>query len=160
VGEDPEAVMLLDVTQAPAALLQPAPPTVRAVTRREDLQAVIDVLTPVWGGDFNWVTERLGAHLEIPGYLEVYVAEVEGQPATAGWVYFPPGSQFGGLWGGSTVAAFRGRGLYQAVLAARVQAARRRGCRFLYIDASPMSRPIVARHGFEQLTTMQWFEWP
>jgi hypothetical protein len=58
------------------------------------------------------------------------------------------------------VAAFRGRGLYQAVLAARVQAARRRGYRYLYIDASPMSRPIVARHGFEQLTTMQWFEWP
>jgi hypothetical protein len=41
------------------------------------------------------------------------------------------------------------------VLAARVQEATARGYRFVTIDASPMSRPIVARHGF-RLLTMAW----
>jgi hypothetical protein len=41
-----------------------------------------------------------------------------------------------------------------------VQEARQRGYRYLTIDASPMSRPIVARHGFIQLTSAIQFGWP
>jgi hypothetical protein len=40
-----------------------------------------------------------------------------------------------------------------------VQEARRRGYRFLTIDASPMSRPIVAKHGFQVLTYAHACEW-
>jgi hypothetical protein len=160
VPDDPGTVMALDIASAPETLLAPVSAPLRAITRREELVDVISVLSPVWGEDFSWVTERLGGHLAIPGYLEVYVAEAEDQPACAGWVYFPPGTQFASLWGGSTLSEFRGRGLYTAVLAARVQSAQRRGYRYLFIDASPMSQPIVARHGFEPLTTAQWWEWP
>ncbi|MCC6192435.1 MAG: hypothetical protein IT318_25685 [Anaerolineales bacterium] len=52
-----------------------------------------------------------------------------------------------------------GRGRYTALLAARAQEARRRGVRYLTIDASPMSRPIVARHGFTYLTNTIQFGW-
>jgi GNAT superfamily N-acetyltransferase len=103
----------------------------------------------------GWITENLAADLEAPGYLSVYAAYVAGQPACAGWIYFHPNGQFADLWGGSTVPEHRGRGLYTAVLAARVQEAAARGYRFLTIDASPMSQPIVARYGF-RLLTMAW----
>jgi hypothetical protein len=158
--DDEDAVMLLDLAAAPPALLRPAPADVRPITTRAGLDDVIAVETEVWGSNFNWITERLGSHLEIPGYLNVYVAYADGQPACAAWIYFPPNSQFASLWGGSTVPAQRGRGLYTAVLAQRVQAARQRGYRYLTIDASPMSRPIVARHGFVHLTSAIQFGWP
>ena len=165
VPEDPDAVMCLDLDHAPAALL--APPRAAAVsadlhpiTTRAQLADVVTVMEAVWGGNFNWVYDRLGSHLEIPGYLEIYAAYVDGQPASAAWIYFPPNTVFAGLWGGSTLSAYRSRGLYTALLAQRVQSARRRGYRYLTIDASPMSRPIVAKHGFEQLTTAYGFDAP
>lgn len=157
--EDPDAVMVLDLQEAPPNLLAPVTADVRPLTRREQLQDVIAVEEQVWGGNFDWITKRLGDHLEIPDYLSVYVAYVEEEPACTGWVYFHPGSSFAGLWGGSTVAAYRKRGLYTAVLAARVQEAIRRNYRFLTIDASPMSRPIVASHGFQLLTYAHACEW-
>jgi GNAT superfamily N-acetyltransferase len=120
---------------------------------------VISILEEVWGGSFAWVSNRLGGHLEIPGYLKAYVAIVEDQPAAVGWVYFHEGSQFASLWGGSTVDQFRGRGLYTALVARRVQEAIRRGYRYLVIDTSPMSRPIVEKLGFRLLTFAQDYQW-
>ncbi len=96
--------------------------------------------------------------MRIPGYLSVYVAYVDGRPASTGWTYFNKG-HFAGLWGGSTLAAYRGRGLYTALLAARVREAHARGVPYLTIDAGEMSRPIVARHGFEVITYATACEW-
>ena len=157
--EDPDALMVLDLQAAPPALLEPITADVRPITHREQLADVIRVEEQVWGGNFDWINRRLGDHLEIPGYLSIYVAYADGQPACSGWVYFHANSHFASLWGGSTVSHYRRQGLYTAVLAARVQEAIRRGYRFLTIDASPMSRPIVARHGFRLLTYAHACEW-
>lgn len=162
--DDPSALMALDLREAPPALLEPVTGDknrvdIRPITTRDGLADVIQVMEQVYGGNYAWIRQRLGDHLEIPGYLSVYVAYVEGQPACAGWIYFYPGSHFAGLWGGSTVAEYRKRGLYTAVLATRVQEAIRRGYRYLTIDASPMSRPIVARHGFHLLTMCHSRRW-
>ena len=104
---------------------------------------------------FDWVYQRLGRHLEIPGYLSLYVAYVDNEPASCGWAYFRSTSQFAGLYGGSTISKARKHGLYTALLAARVQDALRRGMRLLTIDATPMSRPIAARYGFERITSVR-----
>jgi len=157
--EDPDAVMVLDLHATPSTLLRPVTIDARRITRRDQLEDVIAVETQVWGGDFGWIRQRLGDHLEMPGYLSVHAAYVDGQPACCGWVYFHPRSRFADLWGGSTLPNCRGRGLYTAVLAARVQEAVQRGYRFLTIDAGPMSRPIVARHGFRLLTYAHACEW-
>ena len=82
-----------------------------------------------------------------PGYLSVYVAYVDGQPACAGWISFHANGRFADLWGGATVAEHREMGLYTAVLAKRTEEAVACGYRFLTTDASPMSRPILAKHG-------------
>jgi GNAT superfamily N-acetyltransferase len=94
----------------------------------------------------------LGSHLAIDGYLSIYTAYVGPQPACSGWTYFHPGSEFGSLWGGSTIPSQRGKGLYTALLAARVTEALQRGVRYLSVDAGEMSRPIVERYGFTNLT--------
>jgi GNAT superfamily N-acetyltransferase len=157
--EEPESVLVLDVQQASEALLEPIQVDVRLLTERQQLTDVIRVLEGVWGDDFSWVTQRLGAHMEIPGHLSVYVAHHQGQPACTGWTYFHANNPFASLWGGSTLEAFRHQGIYTAILAARVQEARHRGVPYLTVDASPMSQPILAKHGFRVLTTAQGFEW-
>ena len=148
---EPEPVLVLDLQQAPPLLLQPVTCDVRQVSGPEGLEDVIKVMEQVYGGNFGWIRQRLGLHLQLPGYLSVYIAYEDGQPACAGWIYFLPHSHFAGLWGGSTVVAHRRKGLYTAVLAARVQEAVRRGTRYLTINASDMSEPIVRKHGFRLL---------
>lgn len=155
---DPADVMVLDVRKAPAALLQPVRSDIRRVTSLSGLQDVIHVLDQVWGGHNTWVNDRLGSHLQIPGYLSVYVAYIENQPASIAWSYFPRG-YFATLFAGSTLPAFRRQGLYTSLLATRIQEIRKRGYHFAVVEAGSMSRPIVARHGFQHLTTVYDYEW-
>jgi hypothetical protein len=153
-ADEPASVMVLDLKNAPASLLQPVTADVRPIKTRDQLDDVIRTLEPVWGRNFDWIRERLGDHLAIPGYLSIYVAYVDDQPASCGWIYFHPHSQFADIWAGSTIPAYRERGLYTAILKTRVQEAILRGYRFLTIYASPMSEPIVAKHGFQLLTQL------
>jgi GNAT superfamily N-acetyltransferase len=150
--------MVLELQDTTAALLAAAHADVRALTTRESLEDVIRVEEQVWGGNFDWIRQRLGDNLEIPGYLNVFAAYVDNEPACAAWVYFTRGGAFASLWGGSTVEKYRRRGLYTALLAARVQAARQRGYLFITIEAGPMSQPIVEKHGFRLLTRVRDFE--
>lgn len=159
LGEE-EAVMALDLHRAPEALLQPVSADVRRLTHPTEVSQVVEIEEAVWGGDRSSWGERLAAEMQTaPDFLSIYVAYVQGQPACAGWLNFSPDSQFASLWGGSTRTEFRNKGLYTAVLAVRVQEAIQRGYRFLTIDASPMSRPIVAKHGFQLLTLAYACEW-
>jgi hypothetical protein len=158
--DEPATIMALDLKAAPGELLRPVTADVRPIATREALDDVIRVLTAVWDANFGWVTGRLGGHLDLPGLLNVYAAYVDGEPASVAWIYFLPNSQFASLWAGSTLKERRGRGLYSALLATRAQAALARGYRYLTVDAGAMSQPIVARHGFEALTTTTSYEWP
>jgi GNAT superfamily N-acetyltransferase len=125
---------------------------VRRLEREDQLAGVESVLAAVWGGSCAWVRPRLGLHMDTPGYIEVYAAYLDGVPACVGWTYFQPGSAFASLWAGSTLPEYRGRGLYTALTAARVQSALRRGRRYAVVSAGAMSAPIVARNGFTELT--------
>ncbi len=158
VAEERDAIMVLDVAAAPDTILAKPAADVRRLTDPAQLSEVVSILEPVWGQEFTWVYERMGGHLGIPGYLSVYIAYIEDLPACAGWTYFNKG-HFAGLWGGSTLEQYRGRGLYTAVLAARIKEALERGVPYLTIDAGAMSRPIVARYGFELLTYATACEW-
>jgi hypothetical protein len=159
IGEE-EAIMVLDLTEAPLALLEPVTADVRRLTDPAEIAQVVDVEENVWQEDLkNWGERLVSEMQDAPEFLSIYMAYVNGDPACAGWLNFSPNSQFASLWGGSTKAKYRKRGLYTAVLAARVQEAIQRGYHFLTIDASPMSRPIVARHGFQLLTMAYACTW-
>jgi len=72
-------------------------------------------------------------------------------PAT-GWVRYAKGTEFASLWGGSTLPSWRRRGIYRALVAARARLAVASGYRYLQVDASDNSRPILERLGFVGLT--------
>ena len=149
VGEE-EALLVLDLQQAPARLLQPVAQDIRRVTSSEELDDVIGVEEAVWGEAMDDLRSYLASGLESePERLSIYMAYEAGVAASAAWIYFPRSSQFASLWGGSTLAAYRGRGLYSALLAVRLQEALARGARYLAVDASPMSRPLLEKRGFE-----------
>lgn len=148
-----DAIMALDLDDAPAFLFAPITHDLRQISDPAEIAGVISVQEEVWGQDRTWLAQRLAADMEADAtQLSVYVASVDGVPASSAWMYFHSGSQFASLWGGSTLPAYRQRGLYRALLAVRAQEARQRGVRFLTVDASPMSRPILEKCGFQLLT--------
>lgn len=158
VDEAPAAVMVLDVRNVPAAPHQPVRADIRRIRTTEGLQDIIYVLDKVWGGHNTWVNDRLGSHLQIPGYLSVYAAYVNDTPAAIAWTYFPRG-QFATLFAGSTIAEYRKQGLYTSLLETRLNEIRERGYRYAVVEAGAMSKPIVAKHGFQHLTTVYDYEW-
>jgi len=156
--DDPAAVMVLDVRNAPAAQQQPVQANIRRIDSVEGLKDIVYVLDKVWGGHHTWVIDRLGSHLQVPSYLSVYAAYVQHEPASIAWTYFPRG-QFATLFAGSTIPEYRKRGLYTSLLETRLKEIRERGYRYAVVEAGSMSKPILAKHGFQQLTTVYDYEW-
>jgi GNAT superfamily N-acetyltransferase len=66
---------------------------------------------------------------------------------------------FAGLWGGATLAEWRGLGIYRALVARRAQLAAGRGVCYLQVDASGDSAPILQRLGFQALATTTPYVW-
>jgi hypothetical protein len=79
----------------------------------------------------------------------VYLAYLDGEPVARGSASFAEHAV--SLFGGSTLPDARGRGAYRALVAARWDDAVARGTPVLVTQASPMSRPILARLGFRQV---------
>lgn len=158
--EESEAIMVLDLAKAPSALLQPVRHRIERITDQENLYEVRTIEEAVWGGNFEWLINFLGHALRHhPDQMNVYVAYVDDIPASAAWIYYPNGSRFASLWGGSTVEAYRGQGLYTALLAVRAQEAISRHVEFLTVDASAMSRPILEKFGFVKIAESYPCKW-
>jgi GNAT superfamily N-acetyltransferase len=126
---------------------------VRRISTHDELREVGSIKARVYGDGFGDIVDRLAYEMDhAPETLSVYVACVGETPAACGWIRFRPGGAFAGLWGGSTVPELRHRGLYTALVSARLDEARRRGVRFATVDAGPMSRPLLEKRGFQLLT--------
>lgn len=155
-----EALLVLDLENCPDIYLQPVTADVRQITAAGQFREVADIQTAVYGEDFGWLTKQINENIAAqPDYWRIYMAYVDHVPACAAWISFPPKSQFAGLWGGATLKEYRKMGLYTAVVAVRAQEALRRGYRFLTVDASDMSRPILEKRGFQLLTYTTPFTW-
>jgi GNAT superfamily N-acetyltransferase len=87
------------------------------------------------------------------------VAMAGDEPVCSARVEFYAGSDFAGLYGGGTLPRWRGRGIYRALVAYRAQLAAARGYKYLQVDASPESRPILERLGFACLALTTPYTW-
>lgn len=160
VTEEMEAVLVLDLESALATIARPCALEVRRLTSPRQLSEIVALEQEVWRKDRSWLARQLGEEMRTaPATLSVFGAYADGTMVAAGWLRMPPRSAFASIWGGATLPAYRGRGCYTALLAARVADARRREYRYLQVDAGSMSRPILERRGFELLTTAQAFNW-
>lgn len=159
-ADELESIMALELNNVPAELLQPVSLDIRRIHDPELLRDVEAVEEAVWDDDQSGIIAYLGDALrDFPEKMSVYAGYDGDLPVSVAWLYIEEGRPFASLWGGSTLAAYRKRGYYTALLAIRLQEAVRRGARFLTIDASPMSRPIVQRFGFRQITTACDYNW-
>lgn len=162
-GFVPEEVETVMVGTAESMAVEPHLPdgvALRTVHIRADLDRIADMESEVWGEDWGWLADdlhrRIGAE---PTNVVVLVAEAAGRVVSAAWLVFQEGTDFAGLWGGSTLAQWRGQGIYRALVARRAQLAHVRGAKYLQVDASDESRPILLRLGFIALTTTTPYVW-
>lgn len=159
-AEEQEAIMVLDLQDLPPMLASPLGHEVRQITDPEDLADVIAVHSELSRDDGFELEERLARELgERPQQTGIYVAYVDNEPASAAWINLDPRSQFASLWGGSTVSHHRRRGLYTSLVGVRAQEARRRGFRYLTVDARATSRPILERLGLKVMTFATAMHW-
>jgi N-acetylglutamate synthase-like GNAT family acetyltransferase len=161
VPEDQETVLIGRTEEMTAG--EPVLPegiTVRRVGEESDLRRVGVMESAIWGIDLTWLaTELLGRITATPDELAVYVAEADGEVISAAWLVFYGDAEFAGLRGGSTLAEWRGKGIYRALVATRAALAAARGVPYLHVDATDDSAPILRRLGFRAVTTTTPYVW-
>jgi GNAT superfamily N-acetyltransferase len=147
IADNAETLMAFDLANDVAAGAMPENIVVRRIHDAQGLADLIAVNATIWDhGDVSR-NEMYAQRLHDPS-LGLYVAYAGDRPVAAARLELPHDRVFAGLWGGCTLPAFRGRGIFRAIVAARAQAARERGFQFLNIDAAETSRPILERLGF------------
>ena len=162
--EDPETVLIGEAAALATEPVLPEGVTLRQVTAVEDLHRIAAMHSEVWGEDHGFLVDSLAGRLAPgPEHFVVLVAEAAGdagpQVVCAAWLSLKDGTGFAGLWGGSTLAAWRGKGIYRATVARRAQLAVARDVKYLQVDASKDSRPILERLGLHAVTTTTPYVW-
>ncbi len=158
--EDTDAVLVLDLARVPPNTWSPNGRDVRKVGEVSSFADVQAVEEAVWNINFAGLISELSQALaEDTRNISIYVAYAGDRPVSCAWVRFHPGSQFASLWGGSTLPEYRQQGFYRSLLNVRANEAYQRGVRYLTVDASPMSRPILERLGFELLDYAHAYLW-
>jgi len=94
---------------------------------------------------------------DTPNQMSMYVAYIDGDPAACGRIEFKENSEFAYLFGGQTKPSQRNRGIYTALVAARLREALERNRAYILVDALPTSEPILRKRGFQFLTHTQPF---
>jgi len=159
VPEDLETVLIAPVAAIPIEANVPDGVVVREVFERVDLRRIAALEHAVWGEDAGWLEDLADERAADPDGLRIFVAEAGDVVVCAGWVRFPSATEFATFWGGATLPRWRGRGIYRALVAHRARLAAQRGRRYLEVDASGASRPILERLGFLAVTTTTPYVW-
>jgi len=156
--EAEEAVLVLALDPFPVVLEHAPTHDIRQVSSPEDVWQILNtVQNPVFGDPAdNWLNEWISNEIKaFPDHTAFFAAYVDEQPVSAAWIRYSTDASnpFAGLYGGATLEAFRGRGIYRALVAARARHAIARGVQYLVVDASPFSRPILEKVGFVRIAS-------
>jgi len=155
-----EAVLVLDLTPPAPWLHDPPPCEILRVQSSDDVTLFRAAAEEIFAKDYALTATQLERSLRTGStHHRAYMAMVAGVPAAIGRLYTHPNSHFGGLYGGGTRPAFRGQGLYRALVAARARDAAELGARHLIVDALPTSQPILQRLGFHHVADTWPCEW-
>jgi hypothetical protein len=160
VPEDVETVVIAPVAAVAGEPRLPEGVSLREVSQRTDLDRIALLQQAIWREDHGWLADSLEAERAVdPDALTVVVAEADDVVVCAAWVRFAHGTEFVTLWGGGTLPAWRSLGIYRAIVAYRANLASQRGFRYVQVDASDDSRPILERLGFVAVTTTTPYVW-
>jgi hypothetical protein len=160
-AEPAEALMVAEIQDLALVVPPPAGVRLRPVTEPRGVDALVRVHDEVFGEDHAALGRALLTRFaRRPLTVAAVVAMAGDTPICAGRVEFHTGTEFASLWGGGTIPTWRGRGVFRSLVAYRAALASARGFRYLQVDASPESRPILKRLGFIQLATTTPFIHP
>jgi hypothetical protein len=155
--EPPETLMVAEAAEIAAATRDAVLPEgvrLAAVTDAAGVALVASVHEQAFGTSAERLRTRMLDQLaQSPDDVSIVLAMAGAEPVCSARMEYVPGTDFAGLWGGGTVPAWRGRGIYRAVVAQRARDAVARGHRYLQVDASDQSSPILHRLGFTALST-------
>ena len=177
VPDEVEALVIgstQEVLRATEGTTPPAGTRLREVpddTLEDDARRIADLHTEVWGEPIANYAERLVHDRRAdPRGVRLYLVETDDDTRrvlSAARLEMRPGpgpgaaplSDFAGLWGGATVADWRGRGIYRSLVRLRAEHAAAEGIPYLQVDASPDSRPILERLGLVQVDWTRPYVW-
>jgi GNAT superfamily N-acetyltransferase len=168
-GLEPDEVETVMVGEASLLAIDVELPdgvTVRRVDQLPERAALVTEASQVAAqvfGDGPSGAEMLDRLDRMQGLEQFWVAEAgEGddrQVICSGRLGLVEGTEFAGIWGGSTLPEWRGQGIYRALTAARARAALAEGVRYINSDCTVMSRPILERSGLVAVTTTTPYVW-
>lgn len=160
-AETPEALLVAEIADLDLDVPPPSGVELVPVLDRSGVDAIVSVHEQVFGGDHSDLGRSFLAGLASrPSSAAAVVAMAGNDAIAAGRMEFHAGTEFASLWGGGTLPAWRGRGVFRALVAHRATLASARGFRYLQVDALPPSRPILKRLGFVELATTTPFIYP
>jgi N-acetylglutamate synthase-like GNAT family acetyltransferase len=157
-----ESVMLGEARAMAVDVVLPPGVTVRRIADEADVRRMSAMQAKVFADgreNEGHIAELLRRAAAGADGLELWIAEADGQVVSAGRLEPVPGTEVAGIWGGSTLPEWRGRGIYRALTAERARSALQRGFRYLHSDSTEFSRPILERSGFVKITTTTPYEW-
>lgn len=162
VPDEPESIMVGEARLLAVDVELPDGVAVRRVTDEDDVRAMCAMQAEVFGDDADEAEEMLLQvlhRLRTRDDMEMWVAEDRGRIVSAGRLEPVEGTEFAGIWGGSTRPEYRGKGIYRALTAARARSAIGHGKRYINSDSTEFSRPILERSGFLKVSTTTPYEW-
>ena len=161
-GLEPEDTETVVISPVEAIASEPSLPdrvVIREVREPGDFSRLVQLDESMSHEDHSWIDALAEERAVDPQGLSIFVAEAEGRTVCDGWVRFPWGTEFATFWGGFTLPSWRRRGIYRALVAHRAKLAAARGRRYVEVDASDDSRPILERLGLIPVTTTTPYVW-
>jgi GNAT superfamily N-acetyltransferase len=164
--DEVETVMVGEASHLAVDVALPDGVTVRRVDQLPERQALVTEASEVAAqifGDGPAGEEMLERLDRTQGLEQFWVAEAATEEGSrvvcSGRLARVEGTEFAGIWGGSTLPEWRGKGIYRALTAARARAALADGVRYINSDCTAMSRPILERSGLVAVTTTTPYVW-
>jgi ribosomal protein S18 acetylase RimI-like enzyme len=158
VPEPAESLLVAEVAAIPPVPLVDGL-RLEPVTDKDGFAAIGGLQEAVWGAGRDHSAALAREHADDPSIVDFFRVLDGDVTVCAAWIRYHGGTPFASLWGGSTLPAWRRRGIYRALVAHRAALAAARGYRYLQVDASDDSRPILQRLGFTPLTTTTPYIW-
>jgi GNAT superfamily N-acetyltransferase len=147
-----ETLLVADVADLALDRRPPSRVEMRPVVTDADVTALVSLHDEVFGVEHAGVGQAIRRGLaRDPSTVAAFIAWAGEAPVAAGRVEFHYGTDFASLWGGGTLPDWRGRGVFRSLVASRAAEAAARGFRYVQVDASDDSRPILERMGFVEL---------
>jgi hypothetical protein len=160
VPGEPESIMIGPLEALTASAPTPPGVLVRRISSEADVRAMSATVDEAFGDAVDArLADVLLARLERDDGMELWVAETDGRMVAGGRLEHVPGTAFAGIWGGATLEAYRGRGIYRALTAARARSALEQGRTLVHSDSTEYSRPILERSGLVRVSTTTPYDW-